>query len=118
MNNRIVKYFSPSDVSPFIIVGNKLFPNLDEVEDKDINKWCELYKIEVPDSVEVRYSATQGIEFFAETITMSGVSLDKETGKLSLDLDGLETVIAQIPLRRIQFENTFKIEEKEATDEE
>ncbi len=48
---------------------------------------------------------------------MSGVSLDRETGKLSLDLDGLETVIAQIPLRRIQFENIFKKEEKEATDE-
>ncbi len=117
MNRKIIRYFSPSNTFPFITENNRLYPNLEGIEDPTVDKWLEIYKIEAPGSIEMRYDPVRGIEFYGETITLSGVFMDQETGKLSIDLQSLETVIAQIPFRVIDFENTAQTEKSKATDE-
>lgn len=117
MNNRTIRYCSPEGSFPFVLENGRLYPNLEGIEDGSIDTWLSLYAIEAPEGLEVRYDTTRGIEFYAETITMSGVYLDRESGKLSIDLDSLETVIAQIPYRKINFVNTAQTEKSEATNE-
>lgn len=118
MNNIDVSYYSPDNVFPFVVEHKAIFPCIDGTKSDDIDTWINLYSIKIPENIEMRYDCTRGIEFYGETITLSGVYLDKETRKLSLDLHSLETVIAQIPLRRINFINTAQKEKTEATDEE
>lgn len=117
MNTRVIKYKSTDLTFPFIVEGNRIYPNYQET-DQSLEKWCSFYEILIPEGIDMRYDRERGIEFYGETITLSGVYMDKETGKLSLDLEGLETVIAQIPYKRFSFENTaIQNKNEEATNE-
>ena len=112
---RVVYFSGPLDKSIFVTKGKHLYPNLEDSETFEdwckrynidsFQDWCRIYQVEVPESVEMRYDTDRGIEFYGETITLSGLYLDKETGQLSIDLQGLETIIGQIPLKRMTFIN-------------
>lgn len=100
---RVVYFSGPLDKSIFVMRDKHLYPDLTDVD--SFQDWCRIYQVEVPESVEMRYDTDRGIEFYGETITLSGLYLDKETGQLSIDLQGLETIIGQIPLKRMTFIN-------------
>ena len=103
---RVIEYSSPPDQPIFLTLSGKLHPNFKYCD--TFSEWLKLYSVSLPDSLEIRYDSINGIEFYGEVIALSGVILNQETGMISLDMQCLETVIARIPYRNIQFKNKYQ----------
>ena len=64
-----------------------------------------------PLSREIKYmkgSPMFKVDFYRQSITLAGVSYNKETTKCMVDIDNLESSIVQIPNSQICFENIHK----------